>query len=57
MLENLHAEHADRLLPEIPERVAVREAALEGIPLREYDAKNDATIAFKLLAKEVIKRA
>ena len=57
VLEVMGVDHGDSVLPEIPRRVALQDAALAGRPIRDYDPRNDAAEAFARLAKEVIARA
>ncbi len=44
------------ILGEIPDATAVESAAQEGIPLRQYDPRNKATLAYEALAEQLIQR-
>jgi chromosome partitioning protein len=54
VLGELAAQHGPLLLPEIPSRVVLRDAAVAGQPVSSYDPKSDAAVAFDRLAKEVL---
>lgn len=56
VLEVLQDDYGENLLPAIPRRVAVQDAALAGQPLRRYAPASDAAGAFAKLAEEVIAR-
>lgn len=51
--EILAANHGPLLLPEIPRRVALRDAAGVGRPIQHFAPRSDATRAFQALAEEV----
>jgi chromosome partitioning protein len=57
VLDRLAADYPQLLLPAIPRRVAVQEAALAGRPLADYAPSSDAARAFADLAQEVLRRA
>jgi chromosome partitioning protein len=57
VLAELESTYPGLLLPPIPRRVAVADAALAGQPVIEYAPNSAATDAFVILAKEVIDRA
>jgi chromosome partitioning protein len=57
VLDRLVADYPQLLLPAIPRRVAVQEAALAGRPLATFSPLSDAGLAFADLAKEVLHRA
>ena len=57
VLDQLERDYPTLVLPPIPRRVAVQEAALAGLPLSIYAPKSDAGFAFDELAKEVTRRA
>ena len=57
VLEVLHDDYGDQVLPEIPRRVVLQDAALAGQPVRTYAPASGASEAFAKLAKEVITRA
>jgi chromosome partitioning protein len=54
VVEIIQEDYGDRVLSEVPRRVAVQDAALSGLPIREYAPGSDAAVAFAQLAKEVI---
>ncbi len=56
VLDRLVADYPQLLLPAIPRRVAVQEAALAGRPLASFAPNSDAGIAFAALAQEVLHR-
>lgn len=45
------------LLPEIPRRVAVQDAALSGQPVQSYEPASDASAAFARLTERIIQNA
>ena len=55
--EALEVDYAKLLLPPIPRRVAVQDAAMAGKPVTDYQPSSDVASAFTKLAKEVIHRA
>jgi chromosome partitioning protein len=55
--EALAGEYPKLLLPPIPRRVAVQDAALAGQPVSTYMPSSDVAGAFQELAKEVLHRA
>ena len=57
VLDQLAQDYPQLLLPEVPRRVAVQEAALAGLPLSRYAPSSDAGVAFAALAQEVAQRA
>jgi chromosome partitioning protein len=57
VLDALAERHGAELLPEIPRRVAVQDAALAGQPVSLYEPRGDAAAAFHTLAREVLRRA
>jgi len=57
VLDQLDRDYPALVLPAIPRRVAVQEAALAGLPLAVYAPHSDASLAFDELAKEVTRRA
>lgn len=57
VLDQLDKDYPQLMLPAIPRRVAVQEAALAGLPLALYAPRSDAGVAFAVLAKEVTHRA
>jgi chromosome partitioning protein len=57
VLAELESTYPGLLLPPIPRRVAVADAALAGLPAIEYAPNSEATDAFVILAKEVTDRA
>ena len=56
-LQVLREAYGDQVLPEIPRRIAVQDATLGGLPVRNYAPNSDASKAFAQLASEVISRA
>jgi chromosome partitioning protein len=56
-LEVLRDAYGDKVLTEIPRRIAIQDATLGGLPIRDYAPKSDASKAFAQLASEVISRA
>ena len=57
VLEQLAEDYPQLLLPEIPRRIAIQEAALAGLPLSHFAPRADASLAFVALAEEVANRA
>jgi chromosome partitioning protein len=57
VLEALRANYAGLLLPEIPRRVVVQDAALAGQSMMVYEPRGDVAAAFIKLAEEVLRRA
>lgn len=57
VLDQLDRDYPALVLPAIPRRVAVQEAALAGQPLAVYAPHSDASLAFDELTKEVTRRA
>lgn len=57
VLDALHERHGGLLMPEIPRRVAVQDAAAAGRPVTIHAPRNDAAAAFAALAQEVLRRA
>lgn len=57
VLDQLEREYPALMLPAIPRRIAVQEAALAGLPLAIFAPRSDAGLAFAELAKEVAHRA
>lgn len=57
VLDELSRNYPQLMLPAIPRRVAVQEAALAGLPLAVYAPRSDVSAAFGDLAKEVTRRA
>ncbi len=55
--EALEADYGKLLLPPIPRRVAVQDAALAGKPVTDYQPSSAVASAFRELAKEVLRRA
>lgn len=55
--ESLQATYGDTLLPPIPRRVALQDAALAGEPITQFQPGGDAAVAFFFLAREVLSRA
>lgn len=53
VLAELHANHGEQLLSEIPRRVVLRDAAIAGLPVTTYAPSSDAATAFDRLAAEV----
>lgn len=47
----------DQLLPAVPRRIVVQEAALAGEPVSLYSPMSDAAKAFVAVAEEVMRRA
>ena len=56
-LDALAEHHRAELLPEIPRRVVLQDAALAGRPIASYEPRGDAAAAFAQLATEVLRRA
>lgn len=56
VLDQLYKDYPQLVLPAIPRRVVVQEAALAGLPLALYAPRSDAGLAFATLAKEVTHR-
>jgi chromosome partitioning protein len=57
VIAELESTYPGLLLPPIPRRVAVADAALAGLPVIDFAPNSAATDAFVVLAKEVIDRA
>lgn len=57
LLDTLGEEYAGLLLPEIPRRVAVQDAAMAGWPVTLHAPRSDAAAAFRDLAAAVLDRA
>ena len=57
VVEIIQEDYGDRVLSQIPRRVAVQDAMLAGLPLREFAPKSDAAVAFSWLSKEVFSLA
>jgi chromosome partitioning protein len=57
VLDQLREEYPGLLLPSIPRRVALQDAALSGLPVTTFDPHSDAARRFLTLAKEVLDRA
>ncbi len=57
VLEVLQEDYGGQVLPEIPRRVVLQDAALAGQPVRAYAPASAAAGAFAELAREVIARA
>lgn len=57
VLDEIAKVAGDRLLPAIPERVAVPDAQAGGQPLIVYEPSSDVAEAFRVAAKEVVRRA
>lgn len=55
--ESLRETYGDALLPPIPRRVALQDAALAGQPITQFQPGGDAAAAFLSLAREVLSRA
>ena len=55
-VDMLRTDFSELLLPEIPRRVAVQDAAMAGKPVRDYSVTSDATRAFAELTKAVLAR-
>ena len=56
VLEALRTDHGELVLPEIPRRVVVQDAALAGKPVRDYAPTSGVAQAFSQLAREVLAR-
>ncbi len=54
--EELTAKYGGQLLPGIPQRVALKDAALAGQPINVYEPASAASVAFAELALEVMNR-
>lgn len=57
VLDALRESYGDRLLPPIPRRIVLQDAALAGRPVALYRPRSDAAEAFAQLATEVTARA
>lgn len=57
VLDELQRTYPQLILPAIPRRIVVQEAAMAGLPLAIYAPRSDAGFAFAQLAKEVTRRA
>lgn len=57
VLSQLEDEYPGLLLPSIPRRVALQDAALSGLPVTTFEPNSDAARRFLALAKEVLDRA
>ena len=57
VLSQLQDEYPGLLLPSIPRRVALQDAALSGLPVTTFEPNSDAAQRFLALAKEVLDRA
>lgn len=57
LLDTLGADFAALLLPEIPRRVAVQDAAMAGWPVTLHAPRSDAAAAFRALTDAVLGRA
>lgn len=57
VLCQLQDEYPGLLLPSIPRRVALQDAALSGLPVTTFEPNSDAAHRFMALAKEVLDRA
>lgn len=57
VLSQLQDEYPGLLLPSIPRRVALQDAALSGLPVTTFEPNSDAARRFMALAKEVRDRA
>jgi cellulose biosynthesis protein BcsQ len=57
VLAQLQDEYPGLLLPSIPRRVALQDAALSGLPVTTFEPNSDAAHRFLALAKEVLDRA
>lgn len=53
ILAELQARYGSALLPEIPGRVVLRDAAIAGEPISSYAPQSEVAAAFERLAKEV----
>lgn len=53
-LASMSADYADLVLPGIPQRVAVQDAALAGQPVQSFAPTSDATEAFRILTERII---
>lgn len=57
VLAQLRTDHGAVLLSEVPGRVALRDAAIAGVPVATYAPASDAAEAFDRLAQEVLDHA
>lgn len=57
VLSQLQDEYPGLLLPSIPRRVALQDAALSGLPVTTFEPNSDAARRFLALAQEVLDRA
>jgi chromosome partitioning protein len=53
VLAELHRSHRAALLPAIPSRVALRDAAVAGVPVATYAPHSDAAEAFRSLSRRL----
>jgi chromosome partitioning protein len=56
VLEQLDTQYRALLLPAIPRRVALQDAALAGLPITEFEPSSDVAERFRTLAQEVLDR-
>lgn len=56
VLEQLDAQYRGLLLPAIPRRVVLQDAALAGLPITEFEPSSDVAERFRTLAQEVLDR-
>jgi chromosome partitioning protein len=56
LLTELAAEYGDQLLPPVPRRAVLQDAARAGLPITSYAPRSDAAAAFQLLAQTLVER-
>jgi chromosome partitioning protein len=56
VMEQLNSQYADLVLPAIPRRVALQDAALAGLPIASFQPSSDVAERFMALAREVLSR-
>jgi chromosome partitioning protein len=57
VIEQLEEQYPELLLPSIPRRVALQDAALSGVPVTTFEPRSDAALRFLALAREVLDHA
>ncbi len=56
VMEQLNSQYANLVLPAIPRRVALQDAALAGLPITSFEPSSDVAERFMALAREVLSR-
>jgi len=56
VMEQLNDQYSDLVLPAIPRRVALQDAALAGLPITSFEPSSDIAERFMALAREVLSR-